>query len=59
MGEQKCMALSLTVVVCCNLVNLLFHVDSRRGALLDLLVVLVVDIHLLLDLALKSVLQGL
>jgi hypothetical protein len=53
------MALSLTVVVCCNLVNLLFHVDSRRGALLDLLVVLVVDIHLLLDLALKSVLQGL
>jgi hypothetical protein len=50
----------IPVVVCCNLVDLLFCVDARRGTLLDLLVVLlVVDIHLPLDLALKLVLQGL
>jgi hypothetical protein len=53
------MALYIPVVVCSNLVDLLFCADSRRDALLDLLVVLVVDIHLLLDLVLKLVLQGL
>jgi hypothetical protein len=40
MGECKCMTLCISVVVCCNLVlDLLFCIDSGRGALLDLLVV--------------------
>jgi hypothetical protein len=39
--------------------DLLFRVDSRRGTLINLLVVPVVDIHLSLDLTLKLVLQGL
>jgi hypothetical protein len=58
MGEGKSMTLCISVVVCCNLLDLLFCIDSSgRGALLHLLVVPVVDIHLLLlDLALKSVL---
>jgi hypothetical protein len=50
------MALCIPVVVRCNLVPLLLC-GSGRGALLDLLVVSVLDIHLLLDLVLKSVLQ--
>jgi hypothetical protein len=58
-GRRHNMTLCISVVVCCNLLDLLFGVDSRREALLDLLVVLVVDIHLLLDPALKSVLQQL
>jgi hypothetical protein len=58
MDEDKSMTLCISVVVCCNLVPLLFC-GSGRGALLDLLVVSVVDIHLLLDLGLKSVLQRL
>jgi hypothetical protein len=59
MGEWECMTICISVVVCCNLLNVLFGVDSGRGALHDLLVLLVVAIHLLLDLALESVLQGL
>jgi hypothetical protein len=57
--EEECVALCVPVVVCYNLLDLLFGVDSRRGTLIDLLEVLVVDIHLLLDHALESVLQGL
>jgi hypothetical protein len=52
MDEDKNMTFCISVVFCCNLVPLLLC-GSGRVALLDLLVVSVVDIHLLLDLALK------